>query len=88
MTDDFRAAHATAPAWRDAAAAILVELGNLTTKHQLGFLYVTDSFADALDEIVDFLRETTGVRQWVGTVGFGVVGIGKEYLFLLPVISE
>jgi len=79
MTDDFRAAHATAPAWRDAAAAILVELGNLTTQHQLGFLYVTDSFADALDEIVDFLRETTGVRQWVGTVGFGVVGIGKEY---------
>ena len=79
MTDDFRAAHATAPAWRDAAAAILVELGDLTTLHQLGFLYVTDSFADALDEIVDFLRETTGVRQWVGTVGFGVVGIGKEY---------
>ena len=79
MTDDFRAAHATAPAWRDAAAAILVELGDLTTQHQLGFLYVTDSFADALDEIVDFLRETTGVRQWVGTVGFGVVGIGKEY---------
>jgi len=79
MTDDFRAAHATAPAWRDAAAAILVELGDLTTLHQLGFLYVTDSFADALDEIVDFLRETTSVRQWVGTVGFGVVGIGKEY---------
>ena len=79
MTDDFRAAHATAPAWRDAAAAILVELGDLTTQHQLGFLYVTDSFADALDEIVDFLRETTGVRQWVGTVGFGGVGIGKEY---------
>ena len=79
MTDDFRAAHATAPAWRDAAAALLVELGDLTTLHQLGFLYVTDSFADALDEIVDFLRETTGVRQWVGTVGFGVVGIGKEY---------
>ena len=79
MTDDFRAAHATAPAWRDAAAAILVELGDLTTLHQLGFLYVTDPFADALDEIVDFLREATGVRQWVGTVGFGVVGIGKEY---------
>ena len=51
MTDDFRAAHATAPAWRDAAAAILVEIGDLTPAHQLGFLYVTDAFADALDEL-------------------------------------
>ena len=79
MTDDFRAAHATAPAWRDAAAAILLELGDLTPQHQLGFLYVTDSFADALNDIVVFMRQTTGVRQWVGTVGLGVVGTGKEY---------
>ena len=79
MTDDFRAAHATAPAWRDAAAAILVELGDLTPKHRLGFLYVTDAFADALNDIVVFMRQTTGVRQWVGTVGLGVVGMGKEY---------
>ena len=79
MTDDFRASHATAPAWRDAAAAILLELGDLTPQHQLGFLYVTDSFADALNDIVVFMRQTTGVRQWVGTVGLGVVGTGKEY---------
>ncbi|MDD9927868.1 MAG: histidine kinase, partial [Rhodospirillaceae bacterium] len=79
MTDDFRAAHATAPAWRDAAAAILLELGDLTPQHQLGFLYVTDSFADALNDIVVFMRQTTGVRLWVGTVGLGVVGTGKEY---------
>lgn len=79
MTDDFRAAHATAPAWRDAAAAILVELGDLTPRHKLGFLYVTDAFADALNDIVVFMRQTTGVRQWVGTVGLGVVGMGKEY---------
>ncbi len=79
MTDEFRAAHATAPAWRDAAAAILVELGDMTPRHQLGFLYVTDAFADALNEIVVFMRQTTGVRQWVGTVGLGVVGMGKEY---------
>ncbi len=79
MTDDFRAAHATAPAWRDAAAAILVEIGDLTPAHQLGFLYVTDAFADALSDITVFMRQTTGVRHWVGTVGLGVVGMGKEY---------
>lgn len=79
MTDNFRAAHASAPVWRDAAAAILVELGDLTPQHRLGFIYVTDAFADALDDIVVFLRQTTGVPQWVGTVGLGVVGMGKEY---------
>ena len=79
MTNDFRAAHATAPAWRDAASAILVELGDLTSRHQLGFLYVTDSFADVLNDIADFFQQMTGVRQWVGTVGLGVVGTGKEY---------
>lgn len=79
MTEDFRAAHATAPAWRDAAAAILVELGDLTPSHRLGFLYVTDSYADVLSEIAVFMRQTTGVPHWVGTVGMGVVGTGKEY---------
>ena len=86
MTDDFRAAHASAPAWRDAAAAILIELGDLTPAHQLGFLYVTDAFADDLSDIAVFLRQTTGVRQWVGTVGLGVVGMGKEY-FDEPALS-
>ena len=79
MTDDFRAAHATASAWRDAASAVLVELGDITPRHQRGFLYVTDSFADALNDIAEFFQQMTGVRQWVGTVGLGVVGMGKEY---------
>lgn len=76
---DFRAAHASAPAWRDAAATILAEIGELTSAHQLGFVYVTDAYADALSDIVVFLRQTMGVRNWVGTVGLGVVGMGKEY---------
>ena len=84
MTDDFRAAHATAPAWRDAAAAILVELGDLTTQHQLGFLYVTDSFADALDEIVDFLRETTGCVNGSEPLALASLALAKNILTSLP----
>lgn len=79
MTEDFRAAHASAAAWRDAATAILAEIGELTAQHRLGFLYVTDAFADSLDDIVAHLREATGIGPWVGTVGLGVVGTGKEY---------
>ena len=40
---------------------------------------VTDSFADVLNDIAEFFQQMTGVRQWVGTVGLGVVGMGKEY---------
>jgi small ligand-binding sensory domain FIST len=81
MTDknEFRAAHASAAAWRDAAAEIIIALGELNAAYQLGFLYVTDAYADSLDDIAVFLRQTTGVRSWVGTVGLGVCGENKEY---------
>ena len=76
---DFLVAHASAPKWQDAAAEIILELKPLTTEHRLGFLYVTDAFADSLKEISLFLRQTTGVPHWVGTVGFGICAPGKEY---------
>ena len=68
----FRAAHATAPSWQQAARDIVVGLGQLGAAHRLGFLYVTDDYADALSDIAIFLRQTTGVPHWVGTIGFGV----------------
>ena len=82
----FRAAHATAPSWRQAARNIVVDLGQLGAVHRLGFLYVTDDYADALSDIAIFLRQTTGVPHWVGTIGFGVSGGDTEY-FDMPAIS-
>ena len=82
----FRAAHATAPSWRQAARDIVVDLGQLGAVHRLGFLYVTDDYADALSDIAIFLRQTTGVPHWVGTIGFGVSGGDTEY-FDMPAIS-
>jgi small ligand-binding sensory domain FIST len=76
---DFLVAHASAPKWQDAAAEIILGLKPLTVEHRLGFLYVTDAFADSLKEISIFLRQTTGVPHWVGTVGFGICAPGKEY---------
>jgi len=76
---DFLVAHASAPKWQDAAAEIILGLKPLTTEHRLGFLYVTDAFADSLKEISIFLRQMTGVPHWVGTVGFGICAPGKEY---------
>jgi small ligand-binding sensory domain FIST len=82
----FRSAAATAPRWQDAAGAVLRELGRPDPAHNLGFLYVTDFHAADLQEILIFLRRTTGIGNWVGAVGLGVVGSGVEY-FDRPALS-
>ena len=45
----------------------------------LGFLYVTDPLAGDLGSILTYLRQTTGIEDWVGTVGMGVAATGVEY---------
>lgn len=75
----FLAAHATGESWGEAAARLVLGLDPVTAAHRLGFVYVTDAFAAELDDIAVFLRRTTGVPHWVGTVGLGVCGAGKEY---------
>ena len=75
----FLCAHASGELWRDAAAQIVLACDAVAAEHRLGFLYVTDRFADHLKDISIFLRQTTGVPHWVGAVGFGVCATGKEY---------
>jgi small ligand-binding sensory domain FIST len=75
----FLAAHASGENWGDAAAKTVLALERITAAHRLGFLYVTDAVANDLNDIAIFLRQTTGVPHWVGTVGFGVCGTGTEY---------
>jgi small ligand-binding sensory domain FIST len=79
QTGPFKAAHASAPTWRDAAAKVIVSLGDLDASHRLGFLYVTDSYASEFDDIAIFMRQATGVPHWVGTIGMGVCATGVEY---------
>lgn len=78
----FRFGHAAAADWRTAAAACLSQLadGEGAVAGSLGFLYVTDFFADALPEISRHLAQETGVGHWTGTVGIGICATGTEYL--------
>ena len=76
---EFRATHRAAADWRHAVAHCLVELGPPDDAFRLGFLYVTDHWADALEAIVARLSAGTGIADWVGTVGLGVCGGGREY---------
>ncbi len=66
-------AFAHGPEWRRCIAA----LGR--PGRGLGFVYFTDALLDESAEILDALRAQTGVHDWVGTVGTGVIATGTEY---------
>ena len=75
----FRAGHARADRWEDAVEAALRQAAPLPRGANLGFLYVSDRLAPAAAEILEHLKEATGVGEWVGTVGVGVLATGIEY---------
>lgn len=74
----FRHGHAAAADWQEAARQCVAQLG--TGSGNLGFLYVTDYFADALPDIHRHFVGETGIAHWVGTVGIGICASGIEYL--------
>ena len=78
MNPIFRFAHATDTNWQTAANECLAQLGGPPAS--LGFLYVTDLYADHIADILEFFRQRTGVAHWVGTVGIGICVSGREYL--------
>lgn len=80
MTSPFKFAHAANPDWTQAAQACMGQLGAIPSSATLGFLYVSDTFADELDAILAFFKSATGVPHWTGSVGVGVCATGVEYL--------
>lgn len=80
VTESFPFAHAAAKHWRIAAAECLEQLGAVPASANLGFLYVTDRYADRLVELLELMKARTGVEHWVGTVGLGICATGQEYL--------
>jgi small ligand-binding sensory domain FIST len=66
-------AFAHAPDWRRCVAA----LGR--PGRGLGFVYFTDALLDDSAEILATLRSETGVSDWIGSVGTGVIATGTEY---------
>ncbi|MCX7893111.1 MAG: FIST C-terminal domain-containing protein [Burkholderiales bacterium] len=74
----FRLGHAAGGAWREAVDACLVQLGS-GAGATLGFVYMSDRLAGEAAAILERLQRETGVRDWVGTVGLGVIATGTEY---------
>lgn len=74
----FRSAHSGGATWRECVEACAARLGR--AGGGLGFVYFTDTLVSHAERIVGELRERTGVADWVGTVGIGVLASGTEYL--------
>jgi small ligand-binding sensory domain FIST len=72
----FPYAHASGD-WRSCVDACAKRLGR--PGGGLGFVYFTDALIGDAQNIVSELRERTGVSDWVGTVGTGVLATGIEY---------
>jgi len=73
----FAYAHATGPDWEHCVAQCAERLGR--PRGGLGFVYFTEALAPEAERIVAELRRRTGVDDWVGTVGVGVLATGVEY---------
>ena len=74
----FAAGHGAGPDWGACAKACLGDLGEVPAGANLGFLYATDTLADDLGSLLAFLRGTTGIQHWVGSVGLGIAASGTE----------
>ncbi|MBX6321543.1 MAG: FIST C-terminal domain-containing protein [Rhodospirillaceae bacterium] len=70
--DRFRVAHAAGADGLSLADACVAMLGGTEAQPGLGFVYATDYLSDELPQIIGRLRQGTGIRDWVGTVGIGV----------------
>lgn len=80
----FKYGHANALNWEEAALSCLQQIGKINNEN-LGFLYVTDHFEDAMTQITDIFQRETGIEHWVGTVAIGICATGQEY-FNVPAI--
>lgn len=80
---DMHAAHCTNADWRAAANTCLETLGQSLSpdahSDNLGFVYASDDFAAHFSDIAAYLRDATGIRHWVGSVGIGICATGVEY---------
>jgi small ligand-binding sensory domain FIST len=65
--------------WGRLVVDCVAQLGPLAARAELGFVYVTDHLVGRLGEITALLRQSTGIKSWVGSVGIGISATGTEY---------
>ena len=74
----FKAACVTGQDWKSIVEQCLADLGPGASAANLGLIYLTEPLAPYLQNLLDYLREKTGISDWVGTVGSGICYSGTE----------
>ncbi len=72
--------------WSGVAKSLADRLAPLPGGANLGFLYVTSHLAGGLSSILTFLRQVTGIEDWAGAVGAGVL-CGRDEAHSEPAAS-
>ncbi len=75
----FLYAHADGDDVESLVRQCLAQLGTIPAEASLGFLYATDRLGNDLPGILDLLRMAAPQIHWLGSVGTGIVGGGREY---------
>ena len=65
--------------WDLALEQCIAQLGTIPAEATLGFIYVTDGYANDLGEILRQLKQHTQLENWVGTVGMAICCTRTEY---------
>ena len=74
----FKLGHSDQSDWQSAVKDCLQQTGTITSEN-LGFVYVTDAFSIYLNNILQELKQQTGIHQWVGSVGQSIACTRHEY---------
>jgi small ligand-binding sensory domain FIST len=75
----FRVGHASGDGWHSATEKALRQIRTPPPGANLGFLYVSDRLIDSAHDILTYVKQATGIPDWVGSVGVGVLATGIEY---------
>ena len=84
-TGPFRLAVSKGQDWKAAAKDCLDQLGAIDGAN-IGFLYLTDALVEDMSSILTLLRGITGIEEWVGSVGIGIIA-GQEEIIAEPALA-
>lgn len=86
---NFASSAAAGNDWREASKTVLENLQAIRIEgdgFNFGFLYISDRLAEFAPSILNLFRSVTGIGNWIGSVGMGVIGTGQA-LVDSPAIS-
>ena len=86
LTEPFQAGWGADADWRVALGACLEMIEPDAARHGPGFVYLSDHFAADAQAILTVLRGRTGIDDWVGTVGIGILANERQF-FDTPAIA-